>query len=185
MQDRTSQFFSFCFLHFCSCCSVSRDLADPISHKQRLFVPGTRMLLTVQTLPAAKVTDNLERCAFSVSTSNAFQWALTLTYLLLYFKMLPTKQQVAPHKPWRLLSALSSDCHCTHVLATPRYISSVLYVGYSCLQESYQSMLYSRPKHSYSAQCSTCVKTQSLSTSSLLILCITQNIFCSKNTDAI
>lgn len=168
MQDRTLQFFSFRFLHFCSCCSTSSHLADPISHKQRLFVPGTGMLLTVQTLPAAKVTDNLERCAFSVSTSNAFQWALRLTYLLLYFKMLPTKQQVAPHKPWRLLSALASDC-----LATPRYISSVLYVGYSCLQESYPSMLYSRPKHSYSAQCSTCVKTHSLPTSSLLILCIT------------
>lgn len=48
-------------------------------------------------------------------------------YLCLDFKTLPTKQQVAAHKLSRLSSSLSSDCHCTHVLATPRYISSRLH----------------------------------------------------------
>ena len=48
-------------------------------------------------------------------------------YLCSDFKMLPTRQQVAAHKPQRLSSSLSSDCHCTHVLTTLRYISSRLH----------------------------------------------------------
>lgn len=53
-----------------------------------------------------------------------FQWAFRLMYLRLDVKVLPTRQQAAAHKPCRLLSSsLSSDCHGTHILTTPRQIS--------------------------------------------------------------